>query len=314
MPPALGASAPDDPEPGAPQPIGAQPDPEAPRRRRLSSRTRRSVAVIGLSTLLGAAVVGAGSAASGPKYTSEAHVLWSPGALEYLGDTTAPTDPNALDRQVVDQQQVILSDAVMTTAADELDADVEELREIVAVSVQDESSLIVISTTGADADEATAVTESVTKVYIENVKASGAKALDDQAALLQSSIDRLNTELQSAQAELTAATDQLAGLSVNSPAYAITQGRADRAATRSAEAQTRLQDLLGQQESLRAAGAAYTGEAFLMRAASEPVAPSSPSLPTSLMLGGALGLFIGACIVFFFVGRRPTRESIGTRP
>jgi uncharacterized protein involved in exopolysaccharide biosynthesis len=266
------------------------------------------------STLLGAALVGAGSALSGPKYTSEAHVLWSPGALEYLGDTNAPTDPNALDRQVVDQQQVILGDAVMGTAADLLNADVDELREVVAVAVQDESSLIVISTTSADPEEATTVTAAVTDAYVNNVRTAGTEALDNQAKLLDSSIDRLNTELQSAQAELADVDGQLARLSVNSPAYAVTQGRADRAATRSAETQSRLQDLLAQQESLRAAGAAYTGEAFTMRAASQPTAPSSASLTTSLMLGGALGLFIGACIVFFFFGRRPARESVGTRP
>ncbi len=314
MPPALGSSAPDDPEPGAPQSSGTQPEPAPTRRRRLTPRARRAVGVLTLSTLLGAAVVGAGSAASGPKYTSEAHVLWSPGALEYLGETTAPTDPNALDRQVVDQQQVILGDAVMGGAADLLNADVDDLRESVDVAVQDESSLIVISTTSADPEEATTVTEAVTAGYIDYVKLAGKKALDDQAALLDSSIARLNQDLANSQAELADVDAQLGGLSVNSPAYAITQARADRAATRSAETQIRLQDLLAQQETLRAAGGVYTGEAFLMRAASEPTDPSSASLPTSLILGGALGLFIGACIVFFFHGRRHAPESAGTRP
>ncbi|MGX5655286.1 hypothetical protein ACWKWC_10995 [Geodermatophilus nigrescens] len=313
MPPALGAASADEPEPGTRQPVDAPAGSAVVPRERIPSRTRQAVVITALATLLGGALAGAATTLSDPTYTSESHVLWSPGALEYLGETV-PTDPNALDRQVVDQSAVIFSDAVLGTAAEGLGVDPDDLREELTVSLQDGSSLLVIAATAPEAATATETTDAVTTAYVDYVRTSGADALRQQADLLQSSIDRLNGELEAANRELEAVNGELAGISVNSPAYAIAQGRADRAATRSADAQTRLADLIGQQESLRAAAEAFTGEAFVMRQATEPEAPSSPSLVTSLVLGGGLGFFIGLCVVFFFLGRRSPVASARTTP
>lgn len=297
-------SSADEPERGPHYPPVPSPGPAQAKRGGMRPRTRQAVVITTLATLLGAAAAGAGATLTDPTYSSESHLLWSPGALEYLGDDNPVTDPNALDRQVVDQAEVIESDPVIGAAAATLGVDEDDLREVVSVEIQEGTSRIVITGSGEDAATARDTTEAVTTAYTDYVKASGADALRQQAELLQSSIDRLTGELNAANGELDGVNRELAGLNVNSPAYAITQGRADRAAARSADAQTRLADLIGQQESLRAAADAFTGQAFTMRQAATPEAPSSLPLTTTVVLGAGLGLAIGLCVVFFLLGRR----------
>ncbi|WP_347059035.1 hypothetical protein ABC795_01445 [Blastococcus sp. HT6-30] len=256
-----------------------------------------------MSTALGAAAVGVGSTLAGPEYTSEAQILWDPDALEYLGSPPAPENPEALDRQVTDQRQVVLSDAVIGQAADSLDMDPEDLREAVAVEVRPGTSLLTIAGPADEPDEAAALTTTLTSAYVNHVRDSGVDAIQRQADLLQPTIDRLVGELEAVDAELGEVSAQLAATPVTAPAYGVLSARADRLATRSADIGNRLADQLGQQETLRGTAESFPGQAFLLREPSTPEEPSSLSLATALVLGAAIGLFIGVCIVFFLFGR-----------
>ncbi len=261
-----------------------------------------------MATVLGALVVGAGSVVLGPSFTSTADVLWNPGALEYLGGAT-PDTPDSLDRQVSDQREVVLSDAVVSGAADELGMDPDDVRDMLEVEVQTGSSLLVVSATADDADEAVEVSEAVTAAYVEDVRVSGAGALADQADILQGSIDRLTGETATLTADLAAANGELAQLPVTSPAYGAAQNRATGLSTRLTDASAELSDLVSEQESLRASAEAYPGQAFVLRDARTPTGPSSLSLPTALVLGAALGLLLGACVVLY----RTHREGAAAR-
>lgn len=280
------------------------------------SRTKQSVAIVLVSTVIGAVAAGGGSALTGPEYTSEAQILWDPGALEYLGATRAPENPDALDRQVTDQRQVLLSDAVVDDTAQTLDMDPEDLRETVTISVQPGTSLLTVAGSADEPDEATALTSTLTSMYLDQVQESGVGALRQQADLLQPTIDRLAGELAGLDADLAQVSAELAATPVTSPAYGVLSARVDRLATRSADIANRLADQLGQQETLRGTADNFPGQAFLVRAPSIPESPSSLSLPTALILGAALGLFIGACIVFFLLGRsaRSVRGPAHGRP
>lgn len=261
------------------------------------------MAIVLVSTVLGAAAVGSGSALAGPEYTSEAQILWDPGALEYLGSTPAPENPDALDRQVNDQRQVVLSDAVVGEAAQSLDMDPEDLREAVAIEVQPGTSVLTVAGSADDAEDALALTTTLTSAYVDHARDSGTDALLRQADLLQPTIDRLLGELEAVDAELGEVSAQLAATPVTSPAYGVLSARFDRLATRSADIGNRLADQLGQQETLRGTADSFPGQAFVIREPLVPEEPSSLSLPTALVLGAAIGLFIGACIVFFLFGR-----------
>jgi hypothetical protein len=220
-----------------------------------------------------------------------------------------------LERQVTDQEDVITSDAVIGEASRVLGMEGSDLRELVTVDIQEGNSRIIITATGPDAERVTATTATVTEAYVDYVQTAGAEALRRQADLQQPTVDRLTGEVQAANDELARVDRELADSSASDAASTVAQSRAARAATRSADAQTRLADILALQESLRAASEDFTGEAFVMRQASEPEAPSSLSLPVALILGGGLGFFIGLCAVFFLLGRRRSSASPpGRRP
>lgn len=263
----------------------------------------QSIVIVVVATLLGAAAVGAGSTLTGPRYTSEAQILWDPAALEYLG-ATAPSNSEVLDRQVVDQQQVVTSDRIVEEAAQPLGMDAEELREAVSVEAQPNSSLITITGAADEPDEAAALTTSLTTAYVDHVQTSGAEALREQADLLQPTIDRLTAERAALEAELAGLNAQLSTTPVTSALYGILSARADRLGTLNADVSNRLADLVAQGETLRGTAESFPGQAFVVRQPTVPEAPSSPSLVTALVLGAAIGFFIGVCIVFFVLGRR----------
>ncbi|MGY1740268.1 MULTISPECIES: hypothetical protein [unclassified Blastococcus] len=296
------ASPPADPTPESERPDvrGAAPTVVARRR----SRSRRGVLIAVVGALVGAIVGVAGAAVTATEYTSEAQVQWNPGALDYLSATPSqPATPDLLDRQVADQRDVVTSDQVVEGVAAALSMDVDELRDAVAVDIQPGSSLLTISATAADPEEAARIATALTDGYVSTVENSGVDALTQQADLRQASIDRLTQERDALTAELNDLSNRLGGLSVNSAAYAVTQTRLAGVDARLGDVLIRLNDARAEQESLRASAEAFPGQAFRLRAATVPEAPSSLSTTTGAILGGALGLFLGVCVVLFLYGR-----------
>jgi uncharacterized protein involved in exopolysaccharide biosynthesis len=125
------------------------------------------------------------------------------------------------------------------------------------------------------------------------VRTSGSAILRQQAAGLQVSIDRLNREV-------TSIGNQLAALSTRAPSYPVLQNQQQQDANRVA-------DLLQQQEGLRNSAAAFPGEARVLQAADVPKGPSSWSVATSALIGGALGLVLGVCAVAYWRTRNNRR-------
>ncbi|WP_147261949.1 hypothetical protein [Blastococcus sp. TF02A-26] len=249
---------------------------------------------------------------TGQQYTASAEVRWDPTGLETVR-ASVPNSPDALDRQVADQREVVLSDQVVNSAADELGMDPEEVRDIVEVGTQAGSSVLTISATDDDARQAAAVSAAMTTAYVDSARSSSAGVLADQATVLQGSIDRLQDEAAALNDELARVNADLATIPTASPAYGATQNRATQTSNRLADVAARLSDLTGQQDTFRASADLYTGPASVLREAETPDNPSSLSVPTAAVLGAALGLLLGLCAVFF-LSRRWNAPAEGGRP
>lgn len=293
------------PSSGDPQTLAATPPQATPPDGPASARAgwRRPVAIVLLATLVGAALSMAGSAASGPSYASESQVLWDPGATQFLGLTPAD-DPNSMERALADQRDVVTSDPVITAAADALGLDPEELRSALSVGVVTGSSVLTITGTADDAATAFAMTDAVTERYRIYVLEAGKEGLRTQADVLEPTIGRLRADIDGLNARLGELNARLEALSVNSAAYQAAQIQAGQVGAQLADASTRLADVTGQQESLRAGAEVYPGQAIVLRQPEEPTAPASLSLPTAAVLGAALGFVLGVCLVIL-LRRRP---------
>lgn len=276
-----------------------QPDsPETPPRGPVGSsaddRRRKGVRWIALAllvpALLGATVAAVGRTMVGDQYTSEAQVLWDANAQRLLDSTIPAADANSMERQVTDQRAVMLSDVVIAAAAEPLRAEPDAVREAITVENTADSNVLTISSTSSSPDDAAAVVGAVAQAYVDHVKRSGVESLQKRADTLVVTIERLTRDLGEANAQLAAIRDP------DDPAFLAAQGRADRVAAR-------LSDLLEQQEAFGAAAGTYTGQAYLVQAATVPEVPSSWSLPTSILIGGALGLALGAGGLVLFRGR-----------
>jgi uncharacterized protein involved in exopolysaccharide biosynthesis len=284
--------------------VGSRP----PRRRSAGGRSRRPVVVLAVAAVAGAVLGGLGSLVAGPTYSSSADVLYNPAGVRYV-DETINADPNLLERQVTDQVDVVQSDSVLQAAAGVLDMDVDDLREDIRVEVTTGSSTIEITGRADTAEGASDVAGAVTDAYVASLKTSGASVLEQRAQVLQGTIDRQNTQLADLDAQLSDLNDQLGGLNPQSAAYGAVQGRIDRLATQIEDLTTRNADLVDQQETLRANAEIFPGEAFVVRQAETPKGPSSLTPPKAALVGAALGLVIGGCVLVF----RSTRGRSSTR-
>lgn len=278
--------------------------------RRLSSVTpagfgrrgaRRVVIVLLLAAVLGGAAGAAGRTVVGDKYTSEAQILWDANGQQPLDRPLPSADANAMNRQVSDQRAVMLSDVVVDAAAAAVDADPDEFRAVVAVESAQDSNLITVSSTSSSPTEASSIVSALVTAYVEHVKASGIKVVQDRIDALQPTIDRLT-------AEVEPLANQLAVADQDEPGFTTLQSRFDRAAAR-------LGDLVEQQEGYREAIKTYQGQAYAVRAATEPISPSSWSLTTSALVGATLGLAAGACLLALLRSRRsPAGAGGAVRP
>jgi hypothetical protein len=295
--------------------VGGAP-PRTGRRRIPTTGTRRArtrVLFVLVAALVGSALALTGSLLMGPRYTSEAGVLWDPASAQ-LVDETVTVDPNLLDRQVTDQQDVIASDAVVGAVSENLGMDPEDVRDAISSSVADGSSLITISAEAATPTEAEEIAAAVTTTYVDFVRTSGAASLTSRAEALQTTIDRQNTQLTALQQQLQAQTDQLAGVPTTSSTYAVLQGQVAQLSGQVADLTTRVADVVDQQESLRAAAAIYPGTARVLSQAEQPKAPSTFSVPVTVALGAILGLAVAGCVIGFQVARSSSASREATTP
>ena len=268
--------------------------------RRHSSRLWLVVA----AALAGMAVALAGNLVLGPSYTSETGVLWDPSSAQ-LVDETVTVDPNLLDRQVTDQQDVIASDAVIGAVSDDLGVDVDDVRDAISTTVADGSSLITISAKSDTADSAMQIAAAVTNAYVQYLATSGADSLTARADALQTTIDRQNAQLTTLTAQLNDQTNQLETVDTASSTYAVLQGQVTQLSGQVSDLTGRIADVVDQQESLRAAAEIYPGAARVLQQAELPTAPSSFSLPVTVVLGAGLGILVAGCVIGLQVARNP---------
>lgn len=263
--------------------------------------TRRAAIVLLLATLIGAAAGAAGRTVVGDEYTSEAQVLWDANAEQALDRPAPSADANAMNRQVADQRAVMLSDVVVDVAAASVDADPDDYRAVVDVETAQDSNLITVSSTSSSPADSTAVVSALVDAYVAHVRSSGIEVVQDRLTALEPTIARL-------EAEVGPLEERLAVADPDDPGITALQSRYDRAAAR-------LGDLVEQRESYQATIDSYNGQAYLVRAATEPTAPSSWSLTTSALIGATLGLAAGACLLALLRSRRtPSGAGGAVRP
>jgi capsular polysaccharide biosynthesis protein len=246
-------------------------EPREPRRRRGTI-----VAFVLVLVVLGAILGGVSALVRGATYTSEAQLRWDPTVRAQLDPNYSTPDSTTFDRQVADQQDVVLGDSVVNAVARTEDMTAAQVRDAVTVSSAAGTSGFTIAASASTPAEARRIATDVTDQYIASLRSAN-------TATLQQRIDALKPVI-------TTLTRQVAAAGAN--AGPLAQSLAD-AQSASAEYSAALADV--------------PVEASVQREPAAPSSPSSLSAFVSALIGAALGLIVGVCVVL--LGR-----SLSLRP
>jgi uncharacterized protein involved in exopolysaccharide biosynthesis len=214
---------------------------------------------------MGALLVGTFYYLQPPRYTSSATIQYSHQDLsaQLTGQQVNSGDP---ERTLATQRDIVLSDQVLAPVVKATQRDRRELLSALQVSTETGSDVMRISAEDTDATRASRVATAVVEAYVGYNRSLGKRQLEAQAEALTPLITDLQPRAQVrprendvvGQAQVSAAINQLA-------------------------------TLVQQQQQLRAAAAAYQGQASVLAVPEVPRTPSSPSW----RLGAALGLVLG---------------------
>ncbi len=211
----------------------------------------------------------------GDVYTSNAQVLVNP----IIGNAFSPDGADDL-ASMESEAQVVISDAVIADAADDLDLDPDSrlLTSAVAVNVVPNTQVLQISVTGVRSDLVQDVAQAVSLSYLD---------LREQLAseLVQSRIDRINDQIAETGALLRQAT--AAANNATGGQQALQERLADGYQT----------DLFNQRATLLEVVNTDTESGRVVSPAGTPIseAPARQFLPpvAGLIAGGLLGLVVG---------------------
>lgn len=233
----------------------------------------RSWWVVLVCVVAGGAVLGLALAQAPERWTSSTTLLISASdpAAALTGVQSGGGD---MARTLNTQARVVLSDAVVTGAAEQVGSTAAEVRGQVGVEVQQDSNVLVLSATADTAEQSQALATAVTDAYLAREQETGAAPLLAQAEAIDATI--------------TALQQQLADL----PEPTGTDDEDPRAGAFAAEIAT----LTQQQSRLRSAAAVYSGQASILSAAALPEGPSSPGGAVGVALGAVLGLVVGLLV------------------
>lgn len=241
--------------------------------------------VVGALAGVGGAVV------KGTDYASTAVLSWDPSSLRYTNANAYVPDATSLGVQVKGQAQKVLSDDVMTPAAQELGMTAKALRADVTATGSTDTNQLAITATATAPDRAKAIADEVVSAYQKEVRATFTAQYKEQAAALGDSIDELQLKIDATPASSASLSDNL-----------------------SAQVAT----LTTQQVTLLSLAADPQIPVTVLR---EPIAdanPAGPSVATLGVLGGGLGLLIGLALFALFralgMGRMPQPVRTGADP
>lgn len=219
-----------------------------------------------LLALMGALLLGTYYFLQPPRYTSSATIQYShqDQSAQLTGQQVNSGDP---ERTLATQRDIVLSDQVLAPVVKATQMDRRDLLSALQVSTEPGSDVLRISAEDTDPTRASRVATAVVDAYVGYSRAQGKQRLEAQAEALSPLIADLQPRTQVrpretdvvGQAQVSAAVSQLA-------------------------------TLVQQQQQLRAAAAAYQGQASVLAVPEVPRAPSSPSWILGAVLGGLLGL------------------------
>lgn len=207
-------------------------------------------------------------------YTSSAKVLYRTDNGSALLGTSASSED--VDMVMATQAQVVLSDAVMQPAAEELGLTPQQLEKRTSADHVPNSNVLTISVDGDTPEQAVKRTSTVTDVYIGQLREAAQKSLRDQSRALRPSIAALKA--------------RLGALKEEAPTRAGTEAT--------------LTSLIQRQAQLDSAAAAEKGPVEMLATPQQPSSPSSLTAVNAAVLGVVAGLVLGAGLLLLTVGTR----------
>jgi capsular polysaccharide biosynthesis protein/Mrp family chromosome partitioning ATPase len=232
--------------------------------------------LIVLSVVFGLVVGAAYHESRSPIYNSTTTILLQPYAqvpqLSNTGTNSATVDPV---RYATDQLSVISSDPVSNAAAAQVGGGISGAQLQNMISVSNSSStddVLTVTAKSSDATQAARIANGLAKAYLVFQKQSAVNQLKAGVSSLQSELDTLSSTIIQLQK----------GASSNISLQA---------------AQQQYQTLYAEQAQLSSDIGLENGNAQVLSAAQIPTAPAGLSLIKTGVLGGILGLLLGALIV-----------------
>jgi uncharacterized protein involved in exopolysaccharide biosynthesis len=230
--------------------------------------------VVPISALVLGAVLALTYAVLPERYTSTAVLLVQPaGADEDLPGLMSGFATGDPDRALNTQAEIILSDAVLGSVAEDFGMTTREVRRDLEVETRDQTHVLTLSGTAEDPERAQEFTAAVADAYATLVREEGRQQLLSAADALDDSIEALGARLDELATDAAAEGDP-------------------RAAPYAAE----IAALTREQDRLRTAASILDGYVSVLSAADLPDEPSSRGPVRGLIEGAALGIVIGVLV------------------
>jgi uncharacterized protein involved in exopolysaccharide biosynthesis len=200
------------------------------------------------------------------------------------------------DRALNTQAEIIRSDAVVGSVAEDFEMTTQDVRRNLEVETRDQTNVLIVSGTADEPELAQEFTAAVADAYATLVREEGRQQLLSQADALDDSIETLGARL-----------DDLA-----------TAGTADQVDPRAAPYAAEIAALTREQDRLRTAAAIFDGYVAVLSSADVPLEPSSRTPVRGLLEGVGLGIVIGVLVVLALdwttASRRPTPTTRASAP
>jgi polysaccharide biosynthesis transport protein len=194
------------------------------------------------------------------------------------------------DRALNTQAEIIRSDAVVGSVAEEFGMTTEDVRRNLEVETREQTHVLVVAGTADDPELAQGFTAAVADAYATLVREEGRQQLLSGADALDDSIETLGARLDELATETAAQGDP-----------------------RSAPYAAEIAALTREQDRLRTAAAVLDGYVSVLSAADLPLEPSSQRPVRGLVEGVGLGIVIGVLVALALDWSTPHTTSSSTR-
>jgi polysaccharide biosynthesis transport protein len=230
--------------------------------------------VVPIGALVLGAVLALTYAVLPERYTSTTVLLVQPaGAEQDLPSLMSGFATGDTDRALNTQAEIIRSDAVIGSVAEEFGMTTQDVRRDLEVETRDQTHVLILSGTAEDPELAMEFTAAVADAYATLVREEGRQELLSAADALDDSIEALGARLDELATDAAAEGDP-------------------RAAPYAAE----IAALTREQDRLRTAASILDGFVSVLSAADLPEEPSSRGPARGLIEGAGLGIVIGVLV------------------